>query len=107
MAERSNYCDDQDLRSLPRICERKIKSLAIPYEPLIQVQRTQSAFHPRAQRNAFRRRYARLQSRFIAPEMALLDPASASKRDLRDPERGTEHSDRGGAINSDCPSLHS
>ncbi len=63
VAERSNYCDDQDLRSLPRICERKIKSLAIPYEPLIQVQRTQSAFHPRAQRNAFRRLDGRQQSR--------------------------------------------
>lgn len=42
MAERLNYCDDQDLRSLPRICERKIKSLAIPYEPLIRVPETQS-----------------------------------------------------------------
>jgi hypothetical protein len=44
MAERSNYCDDQDLRSLPRICERKIKSLAIPYESPIQVHKRRQLF---------------------------------------------------------------
>jgi hypothetical protein len=43
-----------------------VKSLAIPYEPLIQVQQMRSTFHPHAQRNAFRRRDARQQSRSFA-----------------------------------------
>jgi hypothetical protein len=37
-------------------------------EPQIQVPQTQSASHPRAQRNAFRRRDARLQSRLFVLE---------------------------------------
>jgi hypothetical protein len=35
---------------------------------LIRVQEKQSAFHPRAQQNAFRRRDARPQSRLFAPQ---------------------------------------
>ena len=43
-----------------------VKSLAIPYEPLIQVQQMRSTFHPHAQRNAFRRCAARQQRRLFA-----------------------------------------
>jgi hypothetical protein len=37
------------------------------YKQLFPIQQTQSAYHPRAQRNAFRRRDARQQSRSFAP----------------------------------------
>jgi hypothetical protein len=38
------------------------------HESQVQVPETQSIFHPRAQRNAFRRRDARQQSRSVARE---------------------------------------
>ena len=48
MAQRSNYCDDQDLRSLSWIFERKVKSLAASQVflsgSLIRVPETQSIF---------------------------------------------------------------
>jgi hypothetical protein len=77
----------QDLRSLPSICERKIKSLAIPYEPLIQVERTQSTFHLHAQRTVFHRRDARQQSRSFVRENLSLQRSPNSNRLCSDCQR--------------------
>src|SRR5436309_11611025 len=45
-----------------------VKTIPRNPEPQIRVPQTQSAFHPREQRNAFRRRDARQQSRLFVPE---------------------------------------
>jgi hypothetical protein len=64
-----------------------VKSLAIPYEPLIQVQQMRSTFHPHAQRNAFRRRDARQQSRLFARENPRLRHSPNSNRLCSDCQR--------------------
>jgi hypothetical protein len=46
----------------------------------VPVRQTPSAFHPHAQRNAFRRRDARLQSRSFVPENQSLSHSPSSTR---------------------------